>query len=183
MASKDQTDLQKRALSKLETIHDEYMDSKRNIRREIEARFEAELMKIRVRESMAANEAIKAGASLTKVGRAMGTSDWRTIQDRLALTAEEFAVKQEVPSWVIDWDAKTGVLNWFEWDGERTEGPLDIVIAEDPEEFSIKGVRYTPSYNEYDNKDNPLVQVLAANEPYFALCRAVDAAARKQYGR
>jgi hypothetical protein len=108
MASKDQTDLQKRALSKLETIHDEYMENKRNIRREIEARFEAELLKIRVRESMAANEAIRAGASLTKVGRAMGTSDWRTIQDRLALTAEEFIKKAEVPSWTIDWDAKDG---------------------------------------------------------------------------
>jgi hypothetical protein len=39
------------------------------------------------------------------------------------------------------------------------------------------------SYNEGDHKDNPLVQVLAANEPYLALCREVDAAARKHFGR
>jgi hypothetical protein len=35
---------------------------------------------------------------------------------------------------------RTGVINWFEWEGERTEGNLEITIDEDPEEYTIKGV-------------------------------------------
>lgn len=101
---------QRSALLDVERIHEEYIDARRRLRKEVEARFEADLLTIRVRESMAANKAIQLGVAKTTVGRAFGTSDFNTINERLALTAEEFAAADvsEIEDRVLEYEA-----GWF----------------------------------------------------------------------
>ena len=132
MVTKDQRKLNiEAALRKVEMIHDEYIDTKRAMRRELEAQYEAQLEKIRIRESLAANAAKVAGASLTRIGKMMGTSDWKTINDRLALTAFESEEVAKMPKYTLDHETMTAQINWVEWDGVRTDGVLIVRLKEE----------------------------------------------------
>lgn len=76
-------------LNILAYIHNSVNATKAAIKAEVEARYAMELIELRIAESQAAQKARDAGASYTKIGRAMGTSDWRTIKERLAYAGEE----------------------------------------------------------------------------------------------
>jgi SLT domain-containing protein len=78
-------------LNILAYIHNSVNATKAAIKAEVEARYAMELIAedLRRAESLAGQKASDAGASYTKIGRAMGTSDWRTIKDRLAYAGEE----------------------------------------------------------------------------------------------
>lgn len=77
------------ALARVERAHAQLLHTKEAIKAEVEFRWSQELDALRKLESHYANEARSAGASYTKIGRAMGTSDWRTIKERLAYAGEE----------------------------------------------------------------------------------------------
>lgn len=78
-------------LRQLTEIRKEEVLAKATLKAEIEARYREELAAIRYRMSRAANQAKEAGASATRIGRAIGTSNWDTIRSLLDLSAAEFA--------------------------------------------------------------------------------------------
>jgi hypothetical protein len=169
------------SLSKLASIHDEYIDARRTIRRQIEQKYEQELFKIRMRESLAANEAKKAGASLTKIGRAIGTSDWRTIQDRLALTADDFIEKESIPSFVFDRDAMTVTINWWEWEGERFEEPMVLPMAPERDEYGQPTGMLVPDHVAKEWPDHPLTRLFLAGD--WAPFDAFESEIRDAWGK
>lgn len=73
----------------LEHIHSSALAVKKAIKAEVEARYADELSGVLRAESIAAREARSRGASLARIGKAMGTTDWRTIKERLALAGEK----------------------------------------------------------------------------------------------
>jgi hypothetical protein len=121
------------------------------------------------------------GLATADIKRAMRTKDYDTVASIWkGLDLSLYQTPAEVPSFVIDYEAMTGVLNWFDWQGERTEGKIEFVLTVEEEEWM--GMRYVPSY-ESKKGVSDLMDALEANEAYLALCREVDAAARKHFGR
>jgi hypothetical protein len=77
------------ALENLTLVHAQIIHNQETIRAYAERRIAEVNEALRHLESVYANEARKAGASLSRVGKAMGTTDWRTIKERLALAGEK----------------------------------------------------------------------------------------------
>jgi hypothetical protein len=82
-------DTAEEALKDLAVLHSMIARTREEIKAEVEARYDSELFALQRMESLAANRARDLGASLSRVGKAMGTTDWRTIKERLALASEE----------------------------------------------------------------------------------------------
>src|SRR4051812_1930204 len=62
---------------------------KTTLRARLWEQYEKELLLLRYRISRLANQAAEEGHSLSRIGRAYGTSNWKTIRDLLALTETE----------------------------------------------------------------------------------------------
>lgn len=81
-------------LDNLRDTHAELAMKRSTLRAQVEKELESRLNAILRRRSRLANECVAAGISKTKVGRAMGTSDWKTISSILAITRDEFETDQ-----------------------------------------------------------------------------------------
>lgn len=78
---------QQAKLDALAAIHLQRVHQKSSRRLQIETQVREALDALQTRESLAANEALALGVSKTKIGRAMGTSNWDTLSAVLARTA------------------------------------------------------------------------------------------------
>lgn len=83
-------------LDVLAEIHTEVVDAKRVMEKRIREQFEREFEALLRRQSKQANRCIAQGIPKTKVGRALGTSDWGTIAGVLSLTREEIRQDEQV---------------------------------------------------------------------------------------
>lgn len=81
---------QERILDRIDELHEEVVAARRTFRKRIEEQFAKEIDGLLRKRSRAANEGLAAGIPKSRIGRALGTSDWGTITDILALTADEF---------------------------------------------------------------------------------------------
>lgn len=79
------------ALDKVRMFHEDVIAARRTLRRRIEEEFAKEIDGLLRKRSRAANEALAAGVPKTRIGRALGTSNWSTIQEILDLTRDERA--------------------------------------------------------------------------------------------
>lgn len=75
-------------------------------------------------------EALARGAKPASIKRAMGTSDHATYQ-AIVRGFNPTLYAADVPSFELDPETMTGVLNWLEWEGVRTDGPWSIMFHED----------------------------------------------------
>src|SRR4051812_39193138 len=73
--------------------HEEVLNARRLLRAQIEEEFEKRFDDLLRKRSRAANAALANGVSKSRVGRAMGTTNWPQINEVLALTEEEHAVE------------------------------------------------------------------------------------------
>lgn len=96
-------------LDRLGALHRDYIMERATIRERIQREYEAQLQKLMILKSQAANEAIRAGVAKTDIGRAVGTSNWETINELLSLTAGDWAVK----------DATIPFDEYFTWEGNN----------------------------------------------------------------
>lgn len=83
-------------LQGLAEAHTNKIEGRARLRTEIEAVLRDRLIDLELKESIAANEAIAAGASKTAVGRALGTANWQTIEAVLARTAGDIPTEARV---------------------------------------------------------------------------------------
>lgn len=67
----------------LKSAREAFVEAKRNLRDEIERQFEAVLANKRETVNTRAAEAFRAGIPKSAIGRAMGTSNWDTIQNAI----------------------------------------------------------------------------------------------------
>lgn len=126
------------ALDRVFELHEEVITSRRLLKRRIEEEFAKQMDGLIRRRSRAANAAIAAGVPKTRVGRALGTSDWSTISDILSMTASEFEDQQQALAsaneqpWVIKTDQRDRVvgITLHRWEdattGEQRSGSVYI---------------------------------------------------------
>lgn len=76
---------QEALLAELAEIHNEGVNKRAEMRRKIEAEYEAKLESIRIRKAVLMVDGLNAGISKTKLGRAVGTTDWKTVEGLLEL--------------------------------------------------------------------------------------------------
>lgn len=87
---------QRLALDKVELLHEEVQLEKRLLRKRIEAEFERQFDALMRKQSRACHEALVLGVPKTRIGRAMGTSNWEMINRIFDLTADEAQVEQKL---------------------------------------------------------------------------------------
>lgn len=129
------SDEQEFKLSVLRRVHEELALKRTTLRAQIEERLQDELNSVYLRRAQAASECLSAGISKTKIGRAMGTSDWKTITDILAQAQRGGSgqVSVEGRPWRLEGVDETGspervVLATYpdKATKETVEGPLTI---------------------------------------------------------
>lgn len=98
----NRTPEQKAAIALVESIHLERVVAATKLRKEIEEQVRDKLIDIELRESRAANDAVKTGVSVTAVGRALGTANWLSIKAILARTADQPRVEDFMPAEPVD---------------------------------------------------------------------------------
>lgn len=98
----------------LAEAHEEVMTAKRLLRAQIEAEFEKRFDDLLRKRSRAANAALAAGVSKSRVGRAMGTTNWPQINEVLALTETERVTEQTADRYLIGdgWSFDTETLTF-----------------------------------------------------------------------
>src|SRR4051812_11184516 len=72
-------------LNALGDVHKEKVNRRADMRREIEAAYEAKLYELKLQEASLMVKGLDAGLPKSVLGRAIGTTDWKTIQDMLDL--------------------------------------------------------------------------------------------------
>lgn len=87
---------QEALLQQLMEKHHEIMTERRFGMLEAKRALEAKLEGMRREESRLANRALEAGLSKTRIGRAVGTSNWHTVAELLDLTGDERKAEQEI---------------------------------------------------------------------------------------
>lgn len=98
------TRLQELAIAEAEAVHKELVNKRATMRAEIEREYESQLAALRLQQGLLVAKGVRAGVSKTRMGRAVGTTDWKTIQELLemgerSLPAEE--VYRERFSWGV----------------------------------------------------------------------------------
>lgn len=83
---------QEAELDVLAEIHVDVVDAKRVMEKRIQEQVERELDALLRRQSRQARRCLEQGVPKTKIGRALGTADWKTINGVLELTAPEARV-------------------------------------------------------------------------------------------
>lgn len=126
-------------LNVLRDIHAEIALKRSTLRAQIERELEKQMTALYARQSRQANTCINAGVSKTKVGRAIGTSDWATIKRVLDLTANEFEAPVEAESAsaayelldLDEWGAPGGIRfsRYKTVGGEWVDGPLELAFV------------------------------------------------------
>jgi hypothetical protein len=76
---------QQAQLDVIASMHGRYVSERAALRRAIEAEFEQRLAYLRAQIAVEVARGAELGISKTKLGRAMGTTDWTTIQARIDL--------------------------------------------------------------------------------------------------
>lgn len=171
------------ALTALSAAHDEKILGRSRLRSEIEAVLRDKLIELELKESRAANEALAEGLSKTAIGRAMGTSDWGTIEEVLARTAEDVPLEE----YVIDplasrysFDAEANTLTvtftgeiwtkacWeLDWD-ERMALSLGLNVAEFEIGYQANGRPIlkptTPNFLPDHGNNHPVVTAVLRND-------------------
>lgn len=78
-------DEQVRLLNAISAIHTERVIQRANMRAEIERMYEEKLYHFKLEEAKLMIEGLEMGISKTKLGRAIGTADWNTVQEMLEI--------------------------------------------------------------------------------------------------
>lgn len=122
-----------RTLAMLSEARKDEILMKKTLRAELWAEYQARLLLARHRISRLANEAVEQGASLAKVGRAYGTSNFTTIKGLIALAQEqveaEAALEAKVePKRAWDWEERTATLVLHRWSNATGQHIGDLVI-------------------------------------------------------
>ena len=117
-------------LAELNGIHVESVTQRAEIKRQIEAEFERrlEVFKIRKAELMAKGRD-ELGVAKAKLGRAIGTTDWKTIEEMLELGRSlrpESVIKGEKFSWgtVAKYFGPETFAAWVLVDGDEFESTI-----------------------------------------------------------
>lgn len=82
-------------------------------RARLEKLIEQELSVLLVEQSQLANEALKAGVSKTRIGRAIGTANWDTIKEVLGLTDPSVWAVEDVTAPTPPVQAEDGVWTFY----------------------------------------------------------------------
>lgn len=124
---------QQAKVANLAAIHSDYVLAKANLRAEIEAAFQQKLRDFELRESRAMNEALNEGVAKSTISQIVSVTNWNSLSDKFALTADEFYEEPEVPQIEVEFNGVKGMfkLNWTEWEGVRTEYNPQVMMAFD----------------------------------------------------
>lgn len=96
MPRRKYTPQQAAALALIEEIHQEHVNAKATLRREIEQAFDDRMTDREIKKSLAMNAALAMGVAKTDIGRAIGTSNFETIKNLLARTAGDATLEDLV---------------------------------------------------------------------------------------
>lgn len=117
---------QKAILQQLEEVHAEHVYKRSEMRRLIEAEYEQKLEALRVRKAVLMIEGKRLGIAKTKLGRSVGTSDWKTIEEYLYL-GDKLSPEVEEPvirfSWTPIVIGKQSIKRSFLQDAQAFELP------------------------------------------------------------
>lgn len=149
---------QRLALDKVELLHEEVQLEKRLLRKRIEAEFERQFDALMRKQSRACHEALVLGVPKTRIGRAMGTSNWEMINRIFDLTADEAQVEQKIATqhtppvesgdgvWTFHPDNSTLVIHRWREHGtmaRRRSDDLEIPLVTD--QFGFLASSYGPA--------------------------------------
>lgn len=87
-------------ITALTDTHKERIVGRAEIRARIEAEFEVQLQGIYLREAALAAEAYEKGVPKSRIGRAVGTTDWKTVEQ---LLADGVRMRPEAPRPAFEW--------------------------------------------------------------------------------
>lgn len=155
MANRKYDHQQQAELNLLSEMHVEHMKAKAVLRSQIQAQLTDALADMEIKKSQQANKALAAKVTKTDIGRAIGTSNWETIEAFLARTARDFTA--------ADFDP---LNKRYTWEGER----IRVTLTQDEaiEEFSdFPAYRYTnqPLSALFERVNGGWIRVSDASEP------------------
>lgn len=139
---------QSRLLTLLEQKNREIKIHRLELKARLEEMLQKEASLLSVEQSQLANRAYVAGVSKTRIGRAMGTTNWNTVNDVLALTNPDWQQPEEVDEvrgegW--SFDRSTGRLTLTNWKNRHKRAMDDsktlvvpLVLNEDSSELDAK---------------------------------------------
>lgn len=130
-------------VAQLEEIHEDIIDAKKALEKRIRAQFEHELDAMLRRQSRQANRCLDVGVPKTAIGRAVGTSDWKTISAMINLAKPELELEAEKEAAAVEAAAvepEQELLEFTFGDGKiyRVKEPYDAVLMYEADERARK---------------------------------------------